>query len=140
MTEEEGMCASMEASLPFEEKINMEGVHNGDSVLPSYSIEDLTVGLINSRKLSVQAMVSFELELAPSLRRQSPVCSPRCTVRSYSGYPAPCSHGIHGILQVPVDGGIAVTGMLHVTTIYLCTNGQNTLYATKSSYHSFSEK
>ena len=32
-----------------------------------------------------------------------------------------------------MENGIAVNGTLHVTTIYLCTNGQNTLYATKSS-------
>lgn len=35
--------------------------------------------------------------------------------------------------QVIVDNGISITGTFHVTTIYLCTNGQNTIYATKSS-------
>ncbi len=54
LTDMEGMCASMEAMIPFEEKVNMEGVNSGDTILTECSIEDLTVGLINSRKLSVQ--------------------------------------------------------------------------------------
>lgn len=62
LTDMEGMCASMEAMLPFEEKVNMEGACNGDTILAEWTIEDLTVGLINSRKLSVQAVVSFHLE------------------------------------------------------------------------------
>lgn len=63
LTDTEGMCASMEAVVPFEEKVNMEGVNNGDTILTDSIIEDLTVGLINSRKISVQAVVSFRLEL-----------------------------------------------------------------------------
>ena len=44
LTDMEGMCASMEAAIPFEEKVNMEGVNNGDTILPDWTIEDLTVG------------------------------------------------------------------------------------------------
>ncbi|MCM1143707.1 MAG: DUF3794 domain-containing protein [Blautia sp.] len=73
LTEEEGMCASMEANIPFEEKINMEGVHNGDTIVPSWKIEDLSVGLINSRKLSVQAMISFALELEEKVEQEAAV-------------------------------------------------------------------
>lgn len=73
LTEEEGMCASMEADIPFEEKINMEGVHNGDTVVPFWKIEDLSVGLINSRKLSVQAMISFALELEEKVEQEAAV-------------------------------------------------------------------
>ncbi len=62
LTDMEGMCASMEAMLPFEEKVNMEGINNGDTVLADWTIEDLTVGLINSRKLSVQAVAAVALE------------------------------------------------------------------------------
>ena len=62
LTDMEGTCASMEAVIPFEEKVNMEGVCNSDTILTEYCIEDLTVGLINSRKLSVQAVISFVLE------------------------------------------------------------------------------
>ncbi|MBP3475972.1 MAG: DUF3794 domain-containing protein [Lachnospiraceae bacterium] len=62
LTDMEGMCASMEAMIPFEEKVNMEGVNNGDTILTDWVIEDLTVGLINSRKLSAQAVVTIGLE------------------------------------------------------------------------------
>ncbi len=96
LTEEEGMCASMEASLPFEEKINMEGVHNGDSVLPSYSIEDLTVGLINSRKLSVQAMVSFELELEEKMEQEA-------AVDIYHEEPVEYRKQVYPLLQIAVN-------------------------------------
>ncbi|MCH5248926.1 MAG: DUF3794 domain-containing protein [Lachnospiraceae bacterium] len=73
MTEEEGMCASMDAELPFEEKINMEGIHSGDSVLTSWTVEDLSVGLINSRKMSVQAMISFEMEQEERMEQEAAV-------------------------------------------------------------------
>ncbi len=72
-TEEEGMCACMESELAFEEKVNMEGIHNGDTVLASWTIEDLSVGLINSRKFSVQAMVSFEIEQEESMEQEAAV-------------------------------------------------------------------
>ena len=62
LTDMEGSCASMETAIPFEEKVNMEGVSNGDTILVDWVIEDLTVGLINSRKLSVQSVISFGLE------------------------------------------------------------------------------
>jgi len=62
LTDMEGMCASMEAMLPFEEKVNMEGVCNADTILTDWTIEDLTVGLINSRKLSAQAVITIGLE------------------------------------------------------------------------------
>lgn len=73
LTDEEGMCASMESAVPFEEKINMEGVHNGDTVLTSWKIEDLNVGLINSRKMSVQAVLSFDVELEEKIEQEAAV-------------------------------------------------------------------
>lgn len=73
LTDEEGMCASMESAIPFDEKINMEGVHNGDTVLTSWKIEDLNVGMINSRKLSVQAMLSFDVEQEEKTEQEAAV-------------------------------------------------------------------
>lgn len=73
LTEEEGMCACMTASISFDEKINMEGVQNGDTVLPSWKLEDLSVGLINSRKLSVQAVIAFRLEQEERLEQEAAV-------------------------------------------------------------------
>lgn len=62
LTEIDGMCDGMDAVIPFEEKIFMDDVKNSDTVGVRWCIEDLTVGLINSRKLSIQAVVSFVLE------------------------------------------------------------------------------
>lgn len=96
LTEEEGMCASMEASIPFEEKVNMEGVHNGDTVLSSWSIEDLTVGLINSRKMSVQAMISFTLEMEEKIEQEA-------AVDIYHEEPVEYRKQIYPLLQMAVN-------------------------------------
>ena len=53
--------ASMEGSLPFEEQVYMEGVAPTDGISVKKELEDLSVGMINSRKLSVQALVSLNL-------------------------------------------------------------------------------
>ncbi|HKM03324.1 MAG TPA: SPOCS domain-containing protein [Lachnospiraceae bacterium] len=52
---------SMEGSIPFEEQINMEGLRPGDSVNVNWSMEDLSIGLINSRKISVRSLITFTL-------------------------------------------------------------------------------
>ena len=51
----------MQGSLPFEEMIFMEGVRGGDPVTTEWEIEDLSISLINSRKLSVQSLISLQL-------------------------------------------------------------------------------
>lgn len=59
-TQEEGsrlVCA--EGKILFEEKIRMEGLASTDTVTVSGEVEDLTVGVINSRKLSVQSVISL---------------------------------------------------------------------------------
>ena len=53
--------ASMEGSIPFDEQIYMEGVVPTDSVSVKKDLEDLSVGMINSRKLSVQALIRLGL-------------------------------------------------------------------------------
>ncbi len=73
LTDAEGTCASMEAVVPYEEKVNMDGVGNGDIILVDWEIEDLTVGLINSRKLSAQAVVSFALEKEEHIEQDAAV-------------------------------------------------------------------
>ena len=96
LTDEDGMCASMNASIPFEEKINMEGVKNGDTVIPSWTIEDLSVGLINSRKLSVQAMISFSLEWEEKMEQE-------VAVDIYHEEPVEYRKQTYPILQVAVN-------------------------------------
>ena len=58
--DKKGDVATMEGNIPFEEQIYMEGVETGDSVSVDWDIEDLTVGLINSRKFRVQSLVMLK--------------------------------------------------------------------------------
>lgn len=59
--EETHRPACMEGTLPFEEQIYMDGVSASDNVTVKPALEDLSVGMINSRKLSVQALVDLKL-------------------------------------------------------------------------------
>jgi len=55
---------STEGSVPFEEFIHMDGIQSGDSVKISYEQEDLSIALINSRKLSIKAVVTFTTQMS----------------------------------------------------------------------------
>lgn len=50
----------IEGSIPFEEQIYFEGIESGDNIILHKEIDDLSVGLINPRKLSVQGVVSLK--------------------------------------------------------------------------------
>lgn len=60
-TSEKTGVADMEGELPFDEMIFMEGIRGGDSVNVNWELEDLSIGLINSRKLSVQSVITLGL-------------------------------------------------------------------------------
>lgn len=49
---------SINGEVPFQEKILMDEIEDGDEVFVDMSIEDLSVGIINSRKLSIRAVVN----------------------------------------------------------------------------------
>ena len=78
---EKPVPACMEGSLPFDEQIYVEGVQSGDSANVKWSLEEITVGLINSRKLSRQALISLKVcsemmydeETAVDLYHEEPV-------------------------------------------------------------------
>lgn len=57
--EDGGRLVSMEGRIPFEERIRMEGVKPTDHVQVTGEMEDLTVGMINSRKLSVRSVITL---------------------------------------------------------------------------------
>lgn len=59
--EEKADVAGMEGRVPFEELLYVEGIENGDQVNVEWDIEDLTVGLINSRKFSVQSLIMLNV-------------------------------------------------------------------------------
>lgn len=59
-TKEEGSSLiALEGKIPFEEKINLEGLTFSDTVFVEGDVEDLTVGFINSRKLSIQSVLTL---------------------------------------------------------------------------------
>lgn len=57
--EESSRLVALEGELPFEERIHMQGVIPTDTVVVEGEVEDLTIGMINSRKLSVQSLLCF---------------------------------------------------------------------------------
>ena len=60
-TKDEGqMLVNIDGKIPFEEQLYMEGVQGTDAVTVKACLEDLTVGEINSRKLSVQALFTLK--------------------------------------------------------------------------------
>ena len=61
----EGGCGLgvLEGKIPFEEKINMQGVTAADTVTAEGQIDDLNISIINSRKLSIRGLVVFDISI-----------------------------------------------------------------------------
>lgn len=55
----EGKVCSMAAQLPFDEALNLEGIVSGDKLCLRWEMEDLSLRLIHSRKISIKAIVTF---------------------------------------------------------------------------------
>ena len=53
----ESRMAHLTGSIPFQETIAMDGIADFDPVELSTELEDLSIGIINSRKLSVRAKI-----------------------------------------------------------------------------------
>ena len=49
--------ACLTGSIPFQENLSMDQVTEADTVKVKTEIEDLSIGIINSRKLSIRALV-----------------------------------------------------------------------------------
>lgn len=58
---ETGGLYAVNGEIPFEEQVYMEGIAPTDAPDIMPQLEDMTVNLINSRKLSVQAVAGFKL-------------------------------------------------------------------------------
>lgn len=58
--QEEKKLDSLSGSIPFTETISMEGAEELDPVQMSAKLEDLSIGIINSRKLGVRALVMLQ--------------------------------------------------------------------------------
>lgn len=55
----EGGFQTMAGHIPFEEPVNVPGLEEKDYVGVSWELEDLNAGMINSRKISVKAIVTL---------------------------------------------------------------------------------
>ncbi|MDE5893140.1 MAG: DUF3794 domain-containing protein, partial [Acetatifactor sp.] len=73
-TPEEGCgLVALDGKIPFEEKINMQGVQSSDMVHVQNALEDLSVGIINSRKLSIQAVVTLTARVQELYDEEAPI-------------------------------------------------------------------
>lgn len=57
--QEEGSIAYLEGSIPFSENLNLDNAEEFDPIKAKWDIEDLNIGIINSRKLSIRALAVF---------------------------------------------------------------------------------
>lgn len=55
----DNVVARAEGVIPFEEQIFMEGIQSNQHVEAVVDVEDLSIGLINSRKISVRAILAL---------------------------------------------------------------------------------
>lgn len=53
---------SLKGEIPFQESLTMEGIGESDQVKLDGKIEDISVSVINSRKLSIRSLVEFQAE------------------------------------------------------------------------------
>ncbi len=61
--QEEGRINSMSGEIPFQESLAIDGANEYDTAKMRWEMEDLSIGIINSRKLSVKALVALEAEI-----------------------------------------------------------------------------
>lgn len=59
--EENGRLQNFLGAASFEERINYPGLLPGDHVQVKWDIEDMTISIINSRKLRINAIITLEL-------------------------------------------------------------------------------
>lgn len=73
-TSEQGRSlAVLEGKLPFDEKINLQGVTSQDNVEVTGLVEDLQLSIINSRKLSVQTLVTWHAQVEEIYDEEVPI-------------------------------------------------------------------
>ena len=57
----------LDGSIPFDENINMGGIEEGDTINVDFDVDDLTISVINSRKISIKAIITVTV-MAETLR------------------------------------------------------------------------
>lgn len=63
----------LEGEIPFEEKLVMKGVVPSDTVSATGEVEDLSVGIINSRKLSIRSLVTLNASVEELYDEEAPI-------------------------------------------------------------------
>ncbi len=71
--EEGSSLVVLEGRLPFEEKINLRGATAADTVAIEGEVEDLTTGIINSRKLNIQSLITLTAQIEELYDEEIPV-------------------------------------------------------------------
>jgi hypothetical protein len=71
--EDGGSLTALEGKIHFDEKINMQGVLPSDNVEVEGSTEDLTVELINSRKLSIRVIATLAAKVEELYDEEAPI-------------------------------------------------------------------
>jgi LysM repeat protein len=64
---------ALDGKIPFEEKINLQGAESTDTVDVDAQVEDLSIGLINSRKLSCQSVVTLNAKVDELYDEEAPI-------------------------------------------------------------------
>lgn len=59
----EGGLQTLGGSMPFEEMVNVPGLEERDDISLDAQLEDLSTGMVNSRKLGVKAIVTLEVRV-----------------------------------------------------------------------------
>lgn len=73
-TQEEGSSlVTLEGRVPFDERVNLRGVVPADNVSVDGDVEDLTVSMINSRKLNIQSLVTLSAKVEELYDEEAPV-------------------------------------------------------------------
>ncbi len=72
-TEEGCNLVALEGRIPFDEKINLQGTTSMDTVSVNGEVEDLNVGIINSRKLSIQALLTLHAMVEELYDEEAPI-------------------------------------------------------------------
>ena len=81
---------SLSGMLAIEETLHLNGLESGDKICLKWEIEDLSMNMINSRKLNIKSIISFEasvdelsdLQMPVELKDQEDLSVKRKTIRA----------------------------------------------------------
>lgn len=71
--EEGSSLVALEGKIPFDEKMNLQGVTPMDMVVAEGMTDDLSIGIINSRKLRVQSVVTLQTRVEELYDEEIPI-------------------------------------------------------------------